>query len=252
MTSPVHWSKMVYTITQLGLGRGAIATILEGAAHAIGALGKCSQSSQTLATGLRNWVRFDTLFFVPNAVRLWYPETESHSESSAQHEGYYKKFHAVSYGLDAACELAQWVLRHLQVPTKGAPIEGVFNLAERAACLGLLVSNVFGIDACVANLENTTASGDHAAAYKKSMRLRIAMRGCIVADATLRLVAKDFAWYKTADICVRVASAVSLLLYLWIDPKSPAQTGAMLNSSGPGGGDDSGKGVKKKEEAKSD
>lgn len=226
----VSYLSKVCAIAQLGMARGAVATVIEGAVRAIGSVAKQSQSTDTLAGALRNWVRFDTLFFYPNSVGMWYSGKDFKNHQVG----------ALSYGLDASRELAQWTLRHMQIPTKNTPVEGVFNLAERAACLGLLVSSVFDIDAKVTQLETQGTPDAYVgeeAAYKKSMCLQIAMKGCVVADATLRLIARDFAWYKTADTCVRVTAAVCLLLYLWIDPKSPAYTAGILGQ-GPGGGDD--------------
>ena len=236
MTSAVHWTTKACATARLGMGRTAIATVLEGAVKVIASIARQHQGIGTLGAAVRNWVRFDTLFFLPTAMQIWYAGTEAK----------FNGINSVAYGLDGVRDLAQWTLRHAQVPFKGNHIENGFNLVERLACAGLLVSNVFGIDKDITVLNRAEIPDRYrecSDAYKKSMRLQIAMKGCVVADASLRLIAKDFRWYSTADTCIRVAAAVCLLLYLWIDPTSPAHTGAVFSTDGPGGG--SGKGTKK-------
>lgn len=225
----------VCAIAALGSARTAVATVIEGAVRAIGAVSKHSQRTETLASALRNWVRFDTLFFYPNFV----------VRSSAASDNLFCKLDAPSYGLDAGRELALWVLRHLQVPIKGTPIDGALLLAERIACTGLLISSAFECDRQMTTLETGQVPEEYTldpSVYKKSLSFQIIMKICIGADAALRLVAKDYSWYKTADTSVRVTGAVCFLLYLWIDPKSPAYTAG--NFASDSGGDDPDKGKK--------
>jgi len=218
-------------ISRQGCARTAIVTVLEGASKGLGRLTNMP-SIGFLGGAFRNWGRMESLYFLPRSLDQW-----------AEGEDWkYHRLYSLSSGLYGSIDLANWTLRHAQVNTKGTPIEGALQLFEQIAALGILVGSAFGIADCIEELNKPPVFAEgNLDAFKTEVKLDIAIKSCAIAEVALKLVAQQFKWYKTADLCVRVTSAVFYLMCLWNSPKSLGAAGGVSRGGGPGGDDDNSK-----------
>ncbi len=227
---PLSPFEKVCAISMQGPARTAIVTLVEAAFKAGGSL-VALQGISSLGGAFRNWGRMESLFFLPASAVQW------HQGKDWQ----YHKLSSVSFGLYSSTDLARWGLRHAQVTIKGSPIEGALDLIEHVGCLGIFVSSALGITQDIEHIKAgapaPTGQGSNPEAYRRRCQLQIAMKSCDIAEVALKLIAQQFKWYKTADLCVRVASAVFCLMHLWSSPGAFAGTGGLFGGD-DGGGDD--------------
>lgn len=223
---PLSPLEKMCAISMQGPARTAIVTLVEAAFKAGGSLGSL-QGISSLGGAFRNWGRMESLFFLPASAIQW------HQGEDWQ----YHKLSSLSFGLYSSTDLARWVLRHAQVVIKGSPIEGALELIEHVGCLGIFVSSALGITQDIELLKVGFPESADPEACRRSIQLQIAMKSCDIAEVALKLIAQQFKWYKTADLCVRVTSAIFCLMHLWNSPGALTRTGGLFGRD-DGGGDD--------------